>query len=210
MPSTDPILFVKETYPALFNKGVAELEARATSEPQVAERLKDIRAARSAARLVFDGEGEVFLVTENGKMTASDTKPENIPVLFSASADAEAARVGLAALFEENVLDHPRAAMSVAKVASSKVDSMLSKEKLSFHVTLKDVPDVDQVTIKIALGLADPAAAPNFSATVSYEDIEDVRAGKLKPQALFMTKTKLVGDASRAMTLAMQIMQARR
>ncbi|MCZ7684493.1 MAG: SCP2 sterol-binding domain-containing protein [Sandaracinaceae bacterium] len=43
---------------------------------------------------------------------------------------------------------------------------------------------------------------------MSWDDIEDVRAGELTPQQLF-GRLKLKGDASQAMALGMTLMQRR-
>jgi putative sterol carrier protein len=70
------------------------------------------------------------------------------------------------------------------------------------------VPDNDQVgVVRVGVGVDAPPEKPGFTVTVDYDDLEDVRAGDLTPQQLFMTKLKIVGDASRAMTLAMTMMQ---
>ena len=65
------------------------------------------------------------------------------------------------------------------------------------------------MTIRIAIGAGDPPDDPKFTATVSWDDIEEVRAGELTGQQLF-GRLKIQGDASQAMALGMTLMQRRR
>ena len=57
-------------------------------------------------------------------------------------------------------------------------------------------------------GAAEPPEQPTFSATVSWDDIEDVRAGELTAQQLF-GRLRIAGDATQAMALGMTLMQRR-
>jgi hypothetical protein len=202
--STEPLTFLLETYPAHFARGVAALAA----DPGAASRLADIRAARGAVQVVFEGEGggEVFLAVDAGVMTASRTRPA-LPVRFCVAAPHAAARGALALLEESGRLEDAEAPVRAAGLTSARMDKLIEKERLAFHVIVKNVPELETITIRVGVGVDAPPEKPGFTVTLDYDDLEDVRAGDLTPQQLFMTKLKIVGDASRAMTLAMTMMQ---
>jgi len=202
--STDPARFFLETYPDHFARGVAALAA----DPAAASRLADIRAARGAVQIVLEGEGgaEIFLAVEGGVLTASRTRP-TLPVRFCIAAPAAAARGALALLEESGRLAEAEAPVRAASLTSARMDKLIEKERLAFHVIVKNVPELETITIRVGVGIDAPPEKPGFTVTVDYDDLEDVRAGDLTPQQLFMQKLKIVGDASRAMTLAMTMMQ---
>ena len=206
--SQDPIAFLTETYPSLFAEGVALLEASAATDAKAKAQLDDIRAAAGGAHVVLEGEGggDVWLVVKDGVMRAERKAPEGVKVSMAFAVPASAAAAGLALLEEEGTLGLDDAKRRIAGVASKKLETLLAPEKITFHVTVKDVPDLETVTAKIALGLADPPEKPGFTATLSWDSLEDLKNGDLTPQQLFFNKTKIVGDATRAMTLAMSAM----
>lgn len=205
--STDPIAFFLETLPGLFTRGVEALAA----DPQASARLGDVRAARGGVQIVLEGEGggEIYLAVEGGKMSGQRARPE-LPVRFCVGAPVEAARGLLGMLEDAGSLAHEHAPLRVAGLASGKMDKLLEKEKLAFHVIVKNVPDLDTVTVRIGVGVDGPPEKPGFTITIDYDDLEEVRAGQLTPQQLFMSKLKIVGDASRALTLVMTMMQQQR
>ena len=205
--STDPIAFFLDTLPELFTRGVVALAA----SPEAQSRLADVRAARGGVQLVLEGEGggEVYLAVDGGVMKGQRARPE-LPVRFCIAVPVEALRGGLELLEESGSLTHADAPLRVAGLASGKTEKLVDKEKLAFHVILKNVPELDSVTIRIGIGVDGPPEKPGFTVTVDYDDLEEVRAGQLTPQQLFMSKLKIVGDASRALALAMTLMQQQR
>jgi hypothetical protein len=205
---TEPIAFFTEDYPALFARGVAELDARAgAGDARARAVVADVRAARGAVRLVFEGEGggEVWLGVDGGVMRAEPRAPTDLPVRIAVALPAAVARAGLRLLAERWATVDDRAPLAVVRGASAKVEKLLSKEKLCFHVVVADVPDVDTVTVRIAVGYPEIPAQPGFTAHLSYDDLEEVRRGALTPQQLLFKKIRFVGDASRAMSLAMSV-----
>lgn len=207
--NTDPMSFFREDYPQLFNRGVAELGER--DDEKAKSRHADIVAARGAVHILLDGEGggSVWLATENGAMSVHESAPDGFPVRFAIGAPIEAARTLLEELESADLFDEERASRRIARIASAEVEGMLEGHALEFHITLSDIPaDPDEVTVRVALGGAEPPAEPKFSATVSWDDIEDVRDGELTPQQLF-GRLKITGDASQAMALGMTLMQRR-
>ena len=211
--NTDPIAFIKNDFPALFNRGVAQYKERADGgDAKAKARYEDIAAARGAVRVLFEGEGggEVWLVISGGALEARDARPADLPVRFVIAAPADAAKVGLEELASAEVLDREEAPRRIARSASAEIEKTLAGHTIECHLTLTDLPsDPDEVTLRIGLGVEQPPASPKFTATVSWDDIEDLRAGELTPQQLF-GRLKLKGDASQAMALGMTLMQRRR
>jgi putative sterol carrier protein len=161
---------------------------------------------------VLEGEGgaEVFLAVENGKMSGERTRPAGLPLRFCVAAPIEAIRGALQMLEDNGSFTHEHAPLRVAGLASGKMDKLLEKEKLAFHVNVKNVPDLETITIRVGVSVDGPPEKPGFTVGLDYDDLEEVRAGQLTPQQLFMKKLKIVGDASRAMTLAMTMIQQQR
>jgi hypothetical protein len=83
-----------------------------------------------------------------------------------------------------------------------------AQEQLRFHFVMKDTPDFEEVRVKIALGDKEPPEKPTFTVTLDYDVFEQLRARKLKAQAL-LSKLQLSGDSARAMQLIMQAAQRR-
>lgn len=209
--NTDPIAFFREDFPRFFNTGVAELAERASAGDEKAKaRHADIVAARGGVHVLLEGEGgaSIWLAVGDGTMEVRDGKPDDRPERIGVAAPYDAARAALEELL--NIIDEGKAPQRIARSASGEVEALLLGNTLLFHVTLTDIPaDPDEVTIRIALGSCDPPDDPKFTATVSWDDIEEVRAGELTGQQLF-GRLKIQGDASQAMALGMTLMQRRR
>lgn len=207
--STEPLDFLRETVPALYAKGVAELEKRASSDALWKKQLDDTLGAAGATHVVLEGPGggELWMAVRHGKLTAHDSKPTDVPTRLAVAGPADGAKEGLAELLGLGQHDNPEALLRLARATSARAEKLVEKEKIGFHLIIKDVPDFDVVTIKCGVGLEDPPEKPGFTATVSYDSLEDMRAGDITPQQLFMTKTKIVGDATRLITLVMTAMQ---
>lgn len=208
--NTDPVAFFREDFPAFFNAGVAQLEERAKGGDDKAEaRHADIVAARGGVQVVLEGDGgaSIWLAIGDGTMEVRDEQPDDRPARIGIAAPVEALRAALEAL--EDVIDEEKAARRVARSASAEIEKVFEGHVLDFHVTLTDIPaDPDEVTIRISIGSGDPPDEPRFSATLSWDDIEEVRDGELTPQQLF-GRLKITGDATQAMALGMTLMQRR-
>ena len=210
--NTEPLAFFREDFTRLFNQGVAQMKERADGgDAKAASRHADTAGARGAIRLVFEGDagGELWLSVDGGEMKALDSAPEGLPVRMALAAPANAVKAALDEIEAADLLSREQAPYRVARTASAEIEKTLEGHLLQFHLTLSDLPaDPDEVTIRIALGGGEPPTDPKFTATVSWDDIEDVRAGELTPQQLF-GRLKLDGDATQAMALGMTLMQRR-
>jgi len=207
----EPLDFLRTSLPDLFNRGVATLAERAAAgDARAQASVDDIRAASGTVHVVLEGEGEIFLTVQDGCMAALDMAPAFPPVRMAFGVPSEAARLALEELARSGLLTHEKASVRVARSASARAEKLLAQEKHAFHVVLEDTPDLDDVTIKVGIGHPSPPDTPGFTAKVKWDDIEATRAGKMTPMQLFMGgKVRLVGDASRFMTVLMTMMQGR-
>jgi hypothetical protein len=203
--NTEPIAFFENDVPAHFAKGVEAL--RAATGPTAKADLDDVLGSKGAIRFVVDGLGERWAKIESGAMTVSATKPEGVPVRGVAAFSKAAAEGALQLLAESGRFDEPEAPKRFARAASARAEKLLQGHKLEFHVIVTDLPDdAEDVTIKVGVGTETPAEKPQFTARISYEDIEDLREGDITPQQI-LGRLRLTGDASKAMALGMMLMQ---
>jgi hypothetical protein len=213
---TDLSTFFREKYVELFNRGVALLEARASEGDEAQRVLDDVKGAKGASLLRFveedDGDAlEVWLALEGGVMSVVEAQPEGVPMRLSVAMPKEAAELWVSELEKREELDSDEAAVRVARGASREIEEAVGEESLDFELILVDTPDFDEVRVKIALHAEEPPEKPTFTAQVRWDDLEDMREAGQNLQHLMMGgKLKLGGDYTRAMQVAMELMQKRR
>jgi putative sterol carrier protein len=207
--STDPIDFFRNTLPTLFAKGVELLEAKAASGNDKAKaRLADVRAAKGAGYVVVQDRGSLYYDVVDGTMTPTDKPGAGLDVRFAVSLPADALEAALGEVARAGALDSDEAAIQATSTVSKRVEDVLAGRKITCHVTLKDVPDLGDVVIKFGLNVTEPPEKPAFTATIKYDDLEELREGKLTGQQLFMGgKIRMAGDYSVALQVGMQLMQ---
>jgi putative sterol carrier protein len=197
--------FFTNVLPPHFAKGVEAL--RAKTGPGAKEALDDVLASKGAIRLVIEGEGETWLVVDDGAMRAEKERPDGYTVRMAFGFTAEAAKAAVALLEESGRMDEPEAPARFARSASARAEKLLANQKIELHVIIKDLPDdAEDVVIKVGIGTDTPPEKPQFTAAISYDDLEDMREGDITPQQV-LGRLRLTGDASRAMALGMMLMQ---
>ena len=212
--TSDPIEFLKETIPALLN--AAHEEVRAAADKGDAEAQKKhaeaLAAPPMAVRVVLEGKNkkDLYLVWEKGVLRPVDST--TAPVLFAFALSEEAFEVALEDLAEEIEKGFAKLRKRIPLLSPARARAGIDRaaqEKLSFHYVMKDTPDFEEVRVKIAVGGKEPPEKPGFTVSLDYEVFEQLRARKLKPQAL-LSKIQLTGaDSARAMQLMMQAVQRR-
>lgn len=209
--SHNPLEFLRTDFPALFNQGVADLEAAAEAGSAGAKaRLEDVRGAHGAVALFVEGDngGEVYLDTKDGKMRLLDSAPADDAVKLAIAGPGEALAMLLGEAEEAGELEEDSAKKRAVGTASKRLQDALGSDTMEFHVIAKDVPDLDEVKVRIALNAPKPPVEPKFTATISYDDLEAARDGEVNVQQLFMGgKLRMEGDYSRALQLGMQLLQ---
>ena len=206
--STDPLQFLNETAPALFTKGIDALQAKADGgDARATKTLEGIRSVTGAAYFEVDGAGSVYLSSTDGKIQVGDSAPDGVPIKFAVGFPADAAEMVLGEAADEGAIDDPRVAMGIAQIPNPDLDEMLAGKSLTCHVIVEDVPDLGNVTVRVGLNVDAPPTDPGFTATLNFDDLEDLRAGDINPQQLFMGgKLRMAGDYSVALQLAMGLM----
>lgn len=197
--------FFSTVLPSHFNEGVELL--RAKTGPGSKEALDDVLASKGAIRFVIEGEGETWLVVQDGTMRSETARPDGYVVRMAFGFTAEAAKGAVGLLEESGRMKEPEAPARFARTASARAEKLLVGQKLEFHVIVKDLPDdQDDVVVKIGIGTDTPPEKPQFTAAISFDDLEDMREGDITPQQV-LGRLRLTGDASRAMALGMMLMQ---
>ena len=198
----EPLAFLESVLPAKFAEGIAAL--RASKAPTAAADLDDVLTATGCVRVMVEGEGERWIGVHEGVMSVDEAKP-SLAVRGVFAFTGEAARGALELLEESGRLDDPQTAIGMARVASKKAEKILTGQRIEFHVIIKDLPDdADDVVVRCGLGVEEPPTKPQFTAAISFDDLEDMREGDLSPQQV-IGRLKLTGDASRAMALGMTL-----
>ncbi|HEY6877635.1 MAG TPA: SCP2 sterol-binding domain-containing protein [Polyangiales bacterium] len=200
--------------PELVNAANAEMKANADKgDAELAKRYADLLTHDGAIRVVFEGKGgaDLYLISEKGKFRTDKAAPAGMPIWFAVGANAEEANISLEEVEEdiEKGLAFLRKRLARQNPARTRAAlEKLSKEQLKYHMVIEETPDFDEVRIKIALGGSEPPEKPNFTVSIDYDSLAQVRDRKIKPQAL-LGKLKLSGDSSRFMALMMELAQRR-
>lgn len=211
--SISPSELLKEKLPEIVNAAVAEMKQQGEQgDADAKQKHADLASAPGAAHVVFEGKGglDLYLVSEGATLRV-DSKPPSVPVLFAVAVAAEAVEVGLEELEDELTQGLAILRRRLVRLSPKKTRALIDRlagEKLRFHLIIKDTPDFDEVRVKVATGSAEPPAQPTFTVTLDYDTFEQLKNGKLKPQAV-LSKLKLSGDSARAMQLGMELMQRR-
>ena len=206
--SQDVVVFLKETFPALFEKGVADLEAKAASGDAKAKvALADVKGATGSVVLEVEGVETVYLRADDGTMKVLDAAPAPGDVKLAVAAPAKAMAMLLGEAQAAGELQEEKAAKRAVMTASKRLQDALGEQSLEFHVIATGVPELGEVPIKIGLNAPEPPADPKFTATIAYEDLEAMQNGETNIQALFMGgKLRMAGDYSQALQMGMQLM----
>ncbi|MFT3925339.1 MAG: SCP2 sterol-binding domain-containing protein [Myxococcales bacterium] len=208
--TNDPIEFVSEAVPGLFNAGAKEMKAAADQgDADAKRRVSELQATTRAVRVALEGKGggDVYLLIKGGEMTSSKSAPSEA-VTLTIAAPAEALEIALDEMGEEIEKGFSKGPKRLARLSANRVTAFIDRlvgEKLKLHYVVKDTPDFDEVRVKIGFG-AELAEKPLFTVAVDYDTLEEIRERKLKPQAL-MGRLQITGDAARAMQLGMELMQ---
>ncbi|MFW5875262.1 MAG: hypothetical protein ACOCXM_00865 [Myxococcota bacterium] len=204
-----PLDVLRERLPALFEGGVAQLRQRAeTGDAAARVRLDDVTGARSALRLVVEGDGELWIGVEGGQLTAGATRPEGLPVRLAVAVPSQAVQSAFDAL-PEGAAEDDRVAHHLVAMASKRAEGVIEGQRLDFHVCVEDVPDLGTVVARVAVGAEEPPETPRFTATLRHEDLEQARERRVDPQQFLMGgRVRFAGDYVPALQLGMQLAQA--
>ncbi|MFW2388139.1 MAG: SCP2 sterol-binding domain-containing protein [Polyangiales bacterium] len=206
--SSSPTEFLRDGFPKLFARGVTVLQTRAAGGDERAQRiLADVTAVTGAASLQIDDEPPVVISAKEGAIS-SDTGPaEGVPIKIAAALPGNGASLLLAEVAKTGALEDDEVAIGATQTASKRFEDALAGQPMSCHVTLRDVPDLGDVQVRLGFNQAEPPEQPGFTTELQYSDLESVQRGELTVQDLFLGgKLKMEGDYSLALQIAMQLL----
>jgi len=203
-----PIEFLRDSFPHLFARGVEVLESRAAGGDDRAQRiLDDVKGVTGAASLQIDDEPPVVLSAREGVLSAGDAPAGGVPVKITAAVPGDAVQLLLGEVAKTGALDDDELAIGAAQTASKRFEDALAGQSMTSHITLRGVPDLGDVVVRIGFNVPEVPAEPGFTAELQFSDLEMVQRGELTVQELFLGgKLKMEGDYSLALQISMQLL----
>jgi len=206
--TTSTIEFLRESFPKLFDRGVTVLESRAASGDERAQRiLDDVKGVTGAASLQIDDEPPVVLSAKAGALSSGASPAEGVPIKIAAALPGGAASLLLGEAAKSGALDDEEVAIGAAQTASKRFEEALAGKPLTCHVTLRGVPELGDIRVRLGFNVLEPPVEPGFTTELQFSDLELVQRGELTAQELFLGgKLKMEGDYSLALQIAMQLL----
>jgi hypothetical protein len=206
--NTSPIEFLRESFPKLFDRGVAVLQNRAAGGDERAHRiLEDVKGVTGAASLQIDDDPPIVLSAREGALSSDGAPAEGVPIKIVAALPGDAAGLLLGQVAKTGALDDDEVAIGAAQTASKRFEDALGGQPMTCHITLRGVPEVGDVRVRVGFNVAEPPKDPGFTTELQFSDLEQVQRGELTVQELFLGgKLKMEGDYSLALQIAMQLL----
>ena len=206
--SSSPIEFLQEGFPKLFARGVSVLQTRAAGGDERAQRiLADVTAVTGAASLQIDDEPAVVISAKEGAISSGDAPNEGVPIKIAAALPGNGAGLLLGEISKTGALEDDEVAIGAAQTASKRFEDALAGQPMTCHVTLREVPELGDVKVRLGFNVAEPPTEPGFTTELQFSDLEAVQRGELTVQDLFLGgKLKMEGDYSLALQIAMQLL----
>jgi len=206
--TVQPIEFLREDFPKLFARGVEVLGSRAAAGDSRAQRiLDDVKGVTGAASLQIDDELPIVLSASEGVLRAGEAPAEGVPIKIIAALPGDAARLLLGEVAKTGAFDDDEVAIGAAQTASKRFEDALAGKPMTCHVTLRGVPDLGDVRVRIGFNVPEVPTNPGFTAELQFSDLETVQSGALTVQELFLGgKLKMEGDYYLALQIAMQLL----
>lgn len=208
----DPIGFLATHLPDAFERAMEKLrqDVAAGSEWATA-RLADAEGAHGAILIVLEGDGggRSHIVVEHGVLRVTENLPDGVTVHIALAGPVDAAREGLQLLLASG-FDLTKASKRLTGLASAKAARLFNAQPTTFGVHLKELPAVDELKVRVGLGMTEPPQTPAFTVAAKFPDILAAREQKMAPpQMLIAGKLQLLGDTTKAMQFGMLMMQLR-
>ncbi|NOY94468.1 MAG: SCP2 sterol-binding domain-containing protein [Deltaproteobacteria bacterium] len=208
---SDATQFIQQTLPELFRRGLALLDSRGEAgDTASAAFAEDVRAASGASLVHIEGTGSYYVSVDSGEMKVTQEPLPDVPVRMAVAGSVEGLELFLRESGDEAVADD-RTALGVARMASKRAEDLVAGQRIAMHVVIEDVPELGELTLRVGVGMDEPPAEPDFTATVSYDALEEMREkGQNAQQAFMAGKIRLAGNYAPALSLAMQLAQPAR
>ena len=205
--STSVIAFIRAEVPPLYERAIRRA-AEPEPDPQWQGRLTQMQQAEGAARVIIEGEGELWITVQGGELRCSDDAPADTPIRVAIRADKDAAQIAIEDPQTRVGLDDPLTWLGVAFLSSADIMKTAARFPMRGELRVEGVPELGDVSI--AMGLPGPDAPTDygFSVTAQYDDLEDVRLGDLAPRRLLMGgKLRFQGAYTPFLQLGMALLQ---
>jgi len=205
---TNAARFIQQTLPELFHRGLAQLDEQAQAGSAASRAIADdVRAASGASLVHIEGAGSYFVCVTAGQMQVVEELPGGMLVRMAVAGPVEGLELFLRESGDE-ALEDDRAAMGIARLASKRAETLLAGQTIAMHLVIEDVPELGDTTLRVGIGMEEPPAEPDFTATVTYDALEEMREkGQNAQQAFMAGKIRLAGNYAPALSLAMQLAQ---
>ena len=142
-----------------------------------------------------------------GVLSSGDAPADGVPVRIIASLPGDAATLLLGEIAKTGALEDDEVAIGAAQTASKRFEDALAGQPLTCFVTLRGVPDLGDVEVRIGFNVPEVPKEPGFTTELQFSDLEMVQRGDLTVQELFLGgKLKMEGDYSLALQLSMQLL----
>jgi SCP-2 sterol transfer family protein len=198
-----------ERLPALFAAELARLEQRAQAgDAALRARLEQMAVTPVVALVRFEGEGggELGLHASRSELRVAPQAPQ-AGFGYALALPVAAAAYGIT-LLERGGAEVAEAARGLAMLASATARALFSSASFAFELNVTDTPVLGGLRARIALGRCTLPAAPEFTLTVEYDELEDAHEAGIPPHQLFLAgKIKIDGDVAKAMLLGMTLAQ---
>ena len=166
-----------------------------------------MRGVTGAASLQIDDEPPVVLSAKEGALRAGGAPAEGVPIKIAAALPGRAASLLLGEVAKSGALEDDEVAIGAAQTASKRFEDALAGQPLTCHVTLRGVPELGDITVRLGFNVLEPPLEPGFTTELQFSDLELVQRGELTAQELFLGgKLKMEGDYSLALQIAMQLL----
>jgi hypothetical protein len=204
----EPVDFLRDSFPALFARGIGVLERRAAAGDERAKRiLDDVKGVTGAASLRIDDEPPVVLSARKGTLTSGGAPAEEVPVRIVAALPGEALQLLLGEATKAGALEDEEVAVGAAQTASKRFEDALAGRPMTCEVTICEVPSLGDIQMQVGFNVPALPPEPGFTTRLRFSDLQSVQRGELTVQELFLGgKLKMEGDYSLALQIAMQLL----
>ncbi len=169
--------------------------------------LDDVTPVRGAAALHLDDDPAVVLSVSEGVLSAGDAPTGGVPIKIAAALPGDAVSVLLGEATRVGALDDDEVAIGATQTASKRFEDALAGQPMTCHITLRGVPDLGDVRVRLGFNVPEPPAEPGFTVEVEHADLQRVQRGEMTIQDMFLGgKLKMQGDYSLALQISMQLL----
>jgi hypothetical protein len=166
-----------------------------------------VTGVTGAASLQINDEPPVVLSAKAGELISGDAPADGVPVKIAAALPGDAVTLLLGEAAKAGALEDDEVAIGAAQTASKRFEDALAGQPMTCHVTLRGVPSLGDVRVRLGFNVSEPPEQPGFTTELQYTDLESVQRGELTLQELFLGgKLKMEGDYSLALQIAMQLL----